>query len=221
MSTSGLSSARLAHMHMVLARHVERGILPGLVTLISRHGEVFVDAIGMQAIAGNDPMRRDTIFRIASMTKPVTAVAAMMLVEECKLRLDEPIDQLLPELANQNVLKRIDGPLDETEPAVRPITVRDLLTLRMGFGYILEDASEYPIQKAIDALDLSTDTDPSKHVTPDEWIARLATLPLLHQPGDGWMYDTGLDVLGVLIARAANQPLDVFFLKSRKMYGRN
>ena len=198
-------------MHDVLAGYVERGALPGLVTLISRRGEVHVDAIGKKAMGGNEPMQRDTIFRIASMTKPVTAAAAMILVEECKLRLDEPIDRLLPELANRNVLKRLSGPLDETEPAGRPITVRDLLTLRMGFGYILEDASAYPIQKAIDALDLSTDTNPAKRLTPDEWIRRLATLPLLHQPGECWMYDTGLDVLGVLIARAANQPLDVFF----------
>ncbi len=134
MSTGGLSKARLARMHDVMAGYVERGEVPGLVTLVSRRGEMHVDAIGMKALGGSDPMRRDTIFRIASMTKPITAAAAMILVEECRLRLDEPVDRLLPELADRKVLKRIDGPLDDTVPAKRPITVRDLLTFRMGFG---------------------------------------------------------------------------------------
>src|SRR5207244_4006958 len=133
MSTGGLSRVRLGRMHDVMAGYVERGELPGLVTLVSRRGEVHVDAIGMKAVGGSEPMRRDTIFRIASMTKPITAAATMILVEECKLRLDEPVDRLLPELANRKVLKRLDGPLDDTVPANRPITVRDLLTFRMGF----------------------------------------------------------------------------------------
>lgn len=211
MSTSKLSKPRLARMHDVLASHVQRGEMPGLVALVSRHGETHVDAIGTTAVDGDKPMQRDAIFRIASMTKPVTAVASMILVEECKLRLDEPVDVWLPEMADRTVLKRLDGLLDDTLPAHRPITARDLLTLRMGFGHILEPASEWPIQKAIDALDLSTDTNPARQVGPDEWIRRLGTLPLMHQPGEGWMYDTGLDVLGVLIARIAGQPLDVFF----------
>src|SRR6185295_8869899 len=103
---------------------------------------------------GSDPMARDTIFRITSMTKPITAAATMILVEECKLRLDEPVDRLLPELANRKVLKRIDGPLDDTVPANRPITVRDLLTFRMGLGAIIEPSAEFPIQKAIDELQI-------------------------------------------------------------------
>jgi CubicO group peptidase (beta-lactamase class C family) len=129
----GLSEARLDRMHDVMTGYVERGEVPGIVTLISRRGEVHVDAIGMKAVGGNDPMRRDTIFRIASMSKPIAAAAAMILAEECKLRLDEPIDRLLPELADRNVLRRLEGPLDETVPANRPITVRDLLTFRMDF----------------------------------------------------------------------------------------
>ena len=111
MSTGGLSKARLRRMHDVMAGHVEHGEVPGIVTLVSRHGEVHVDAIGMKAAGGSDPIRRDTIFRITSMTKPITAAATMTLVEECKVRLDEPVDRLLPELANRKVLKRIDGPL--------------------------------------------------------------------------------------------------------------
>src|SRR5450759_231683 len=114
MSTAGLSKARLGRMHDVMAGYVERGEVPGLVTLVSRRGEVYVDAIGTQAIADPTPMRRDTIFRISSMTKPITAAATMILVEECKLRLDEPVDRLLPELADRKVLTRLDGPLGDT-----------------------------------------------------------------------------------------------------------
>src|SRR6266545_1871369 len=107
MSTGGLSRARLGRMHDVMAGHVERGYVPGLVTLVSRRGEVHVDAIGMKAFGSSDPMRRDTIFRIASVTKPITAAAAMILVEECKLRLDDAVERWLPELANRKVLKSI------------------------------------------------------------------------------------------------------------------
>ena len=137
MSTGGLSKARLGRMHDVMAGHVEHGEVPGIVTLVSRRGQVHVDAMGMKAAGGSDPIRRDTNFRITSMTKPITAAATIILVEECKVRLDEPVDRLLPELAGRKVLKRLDGPLDDTVPADRPITVRDLLTLRMGFGLIM------------------------------------------------------------------------------------
>src|SRR5258705_3471016 len=94
-------------------------------------------------------MQRDTIFRIASMIKPITAAATMILVEECKLRLDEPVDKLLPELTNRRVLKRLDSPLDDTVPAKRSITVRDLLTFRIGFGSVMDPPDEYPIAMAI------------------------------------------------------------------------
>jgi CubicO group peptidase (beta-lactamase class C family) len=210
MSAGGLSEARLGRLHDVMAGYVERGEIPGMVTLVSRRGSVHVDALGSTAIGG-EPVRRDTIFRIASMTKAITAAAAMILVEECKLRLDEPVDRLLPELANRKVLKNLDGQLDDTVPAVRAITVRDLLTFRMGFGMIMGAPDRYPILHAIDELQLglgppSPDTTPA----PDEWIRRLGTLPLMHQPGERWMYNTGSEVLGVLIARACDQPFDTF-----------
>jgi CubicO group peptidase (beta-lactamase class C family) len=115
------------------------------VTLVSRRGEVHVDVIGTQAFEDPASMRRDTIFRISSMTKPIIAVATMILVEECKLRLDDPVDALLPELAERKVLKQLDGPLNDTVPASRPITVRDLLTFRMGFGMIMAPPDAYPI----------------------------------------------------------------------------
>ncbi|HKO09957.1 MAG TPA: serine hydrolase domain-containing protein, partial [Alphaproteobacteria bacterium] len=117
MRSGGFSKARLGRMREVMAGYVERGEVPGVVTLVSRHGEVHLEAIGMKTLGGSDPIRRDTIFRISSMTKPITAAATMMLVEECKLRLDEPVDRLLPELAERKVLKRLDGPLDDTVPA--------------------------------------------------------------------------------------------------------
>ncbi len=203
--------ARLGRMRDVMAGYVERGAVPGLVTLVSRRGETHVDALGMMAVGGRDPMRRDTIFRISSMTKPLTAAAAMILVEECTLRLDEPVDRLLPELATRRVLKRIDGPVDDTVPAIRPITVRDLLTFRMGFGLVAEMPDTYPIQRAIrERLENQGPPNPSAPPGPDEWMRRLGTLPLMHQPGEKWMYNTASDVLGVLIARASGQPLETF-----------
>jgi CubicO group peptidase (beta-lactamase class C family) len=107
MSFAGLSHARVARLRDVMASYVERGEVPGLVTLVSRRGETHIEALGMKALGGSDPVQRDTIFRIASMTKPVTAAAAMILVEECKLRLDDPVAGLLPELADRQVLKRL------------------------------------------------------------------------------------------------------------------
>jgi CubicO group peptidase (beta-lactamase class C family) len=211
MSAGGHSKARLERMHDVMARYVERGDLPGLVTLVSRRGEVHVDPIGTLAAGGGAPMRHDTIFRISSMTKPVTAAATMILVEECRLRLDEPVDQLLPELSDRKVLKRLDGPLDDTVPAERPITVRDLLTFRLGYGIVLAPPGTHPIADAMNEQRLGQGPPgPSTPPAPDEWIRRLGMLPLMHQPGARWMYNTGSDVLGVLIARASGQPLETF-----------
>ncbi len=202
--------ARLSGMHDVMAGHVDRGAVPGLVTLVSRRGEIHVDAIGMKALGGSDPMRRDTIFRIASVTKPVTAAAAMILVEECRLRLDEPVDRWLPELADRKVLKRIDSPLDDTVPAKRPITLRDLLTFRLGLGAVIAPPDTYPVQKAMAEAGVAPGANlPS--VTPDELMKRFGSLPLFHQPGEKWMYHSGSDILGVLIMRATGQKLEAFF----------
>jgi CubicO group peptidase (beta-lactamase class C family) len=195
-------------MHDVMAGHVERSEVPGIVTLVSRRGEMHVDAIGTKAVGG-DPVRRDTIFRIASMTKPIAAVAAMILVEECELRLDDPVDPLLPELADRKVLSALDSALDDTVPANRPITLRDLLTLRPGIGAVMAPPGQYPIQEAMDETELSPGPD-SPSLPPDEWIRRLGGLPLIHQPGERWMYETGSDVLGVLISRATGRPLETF-----------
>src|SRR5216110_1842647 len=134
MTHSRLSKSRLTRLHDNMAGHVDSGRAPGLVSVVSRRGEAHVDVIGATAVGTGSAMRHDTIFRISSMTKPVTAVATMILLEECVLRLDEPVDRFLPELADRRVVRRIDGPADDTVPANRPITVRDLLTFRMGFG---------------------------------------------------------------------------------------
>ncbi len=211
MGMGGLSKARLSRMHEVMAGHVERGDVPGAVMLIQRRGDVQVDTVGAMALEG-EPMRPDTIFRITSMTKPVTAVAAMILVEECVLRLDDPVDGLLPELADRRVLRRLDGPVDDTVPADRPLTLRDLLTFRMGFGLVMGPPDRYPIVQAVEELGIRGVGPPSPGIEldPDEWIRRLGTLPLMHQPGETWMYNTGSCVLGVLIARAAGQPFEAF-----------
>ncbi len=211
MSGSGLSKERLSRMRDLMAGYVERGEIPGLVTLVRRGGEVHVDAIGTMAFGGTRPVGRDTIFRISSMTKPVTAAAAMLLIEEDTLELDEPVDRLLPELADRRVLRRLDSPLDDTAPANRAITVRDLLTFRMGIGIVMAMPGTYPIQRAMEELQLGQGPpQPSTPPEPGEWIRRLGTLPLVHQPGERWMYNTGADVLGVLIARASGQTLDAF-----------
>jgi CubicO group peptidase (beta-lactamase class C family) len=204
-----LSAERLGRLHNVLAGHVGSGAVPGLVALISRKGAVHVDVIGSMSIGG-PPMGRDTIFRISSMTKPVTGAATMILVEEGKLSLDQPVDPLLPELANRQVLKRIDGPVEDTDPAHRPITVRDLLTFRMGFGYLFA-MEEYPIHRAAAEAGLGPGPPrPSADPAPDEFMRRLGMLPLIYQPGTSWLYNTGAEVLSVLIARASGQAFDAF-----------
>jgi len=210
MSASGLSAARLARMHDVMAGYVERGEVPGIVTAVSRRGDAHVDAIGTKAVGGGAPVARDTIVRIASMTKPIIAVATLILVEECVLRLDEPVDRLLPELAGRRVLRALAAALDDTVPAQRPITVRDLLTFRMGFGIVMAPPDTYPIQRAMTELLLGQGPPGASTPPPDEWLRRLGTLPLMYQPGERWVYHTGSDVLGVLIARAAGQPLEAF-----------
>ena len=144
MTRCGLSTSGLARLHETMAGFVDRGELPGLVTLVARRDDVHVDAIGKQAFGSSAPMDRHTIFRIASLTKPVAAAAAMILVEECRLRLDDPIDPIVPELANRRVLARVDGPVEDTVPARQSITTRDLLTLRLGFGHLMTERQDLP-----------------------------------------------------------------------------
>jgi CubicO group peptidase (beta-lactamase class C family) len=213
MRSQGLSKAGLEELHDAMAGHVGAGQVPGLVLGLSRGDDSHLDAIGTASVGGTEPIRPDAIFRITSMTRPVTAIAALMLVDEGTLDLDESVDRLLPELAGRRVLRRLDGPIDDTVAAERPVTVRDLLTFRAGFGMILAPPEEYPILQAEQALELCA-VGPPTPVTPhgpDEWLRRLGTLPLMDQPGTQWRYNTGSQILGVLIARAAGQPTDAFY----------
>jgi CubicO group peptidase (beta-lactamase class C family) len=211
MTTSGLSTAGLAHLHDVLSEHVAAGEIPGLVTLVARGDDVHIDTIGSPSFADRTPLDRSAIFRIASLTKPITAVTTMSLVEEGLLRLDQPVDDLLPELADRRVLRAIDAELDDTVAVDRPITVEDLLSYRLGFGTVMAPPDSYPIQRAEAERGLqSIGGPPWPPVTHDvdSWMAALGSMPLMYQPGEQWLYGTSGQVLGVLVARATGKDLD-------------
>jgi CubicO group peptidase (beta-lactamase class C family) len=183
MSGGGLTKGRLQRMYEVLVGYVERKQIPGLVALVSHHDDVHVETLGAMDFDRSAAMKRDSIFRIASLSKVITAVAAMILVEDCKLRLDESIERWLPELANRRVLKSMSSEIEETVPASRAITVRDLLTYRMGFGSIMARPGTYPIQKYMKDFHLGSDGPyaPDYYPTMDEWLPKLGSLPLLAQ----------------------------------------
>ena len=209
---SGLSKARLDRLHHVLSGYVDRQEIPGIVALVSRGDDVHAEALGTLSIDGASSMKRDAIFRIASISKPVTAVAAMILVEDCKLRLDDPIDAWIPELANRRVLRTMASEIDDTVPATRPISVRDLFTSCMGFGAVMAAPDTYPIQKYIREYRIGGDGPPKPSLAPqtDEWLRRLGQLPLMAQPGERWLYHVSIDVLGALIARVSGRSLGAF-----------
>jgi CubicO group peptidase (beta-lactamase class C family) len=206
----GLTRAGIDRLHAAAERHVGDTRVPGLVALVARGADVHVEALGSLSVGG-PPVARDSIFRIASTTKPITAAATLAVVAEGLIGLDEPVDRLLPELAGRRVLQRMDGPLDETVPARRSITARDLLTFTFGFGMVLEmftSPAPWPVVAAAEELNLETIGPPNRDAQPDPdtWIANLGTLPLLAQPGERWLYNTGASVLGVLLARATGMP---------------
>ena len=199
-TSGGFSPRRLTRVRDVLSRHLDTGYVPGAVAVVARHGEVHIEAMGNLAFEGvgsRTPMAADTICRTGSMTKPIVAACAMTLVEDCTLRLDDPVDEFLPELADMRVLADPDGPLDDTVPAKRAVTLRDLLTFTLGTGIVVAEPGTVPIADALNALQSDEPGPP-----PDEWIRRLGTLPLVYQPGERWMYHTAANVTGVLIARA-------------------
>jgi CubicO group peptidase (beta-lactamase class C family) len=201
MGVGGFSARRLGRVRGVLEREVGSGFVPGMVAVLRRHDEVYVEAVGRLAFDGPGaavPMSTDTVVRLGSMSKPIVAACAMTLVEDCTLRLDDPVDDLLPELAKPRVLADPGGPLDDTVPADRSITVRDLLAFTLGTGMVPAEPGTVPIADALDTLG-----EPSL----DEWVRRLGNLPLVHQPGERWMYDTGSDVTGALIQRATGMTL--------------
>jgi CubicO group peptidase (beta-lactamase class C family) len=175
----------------------DAGLLAGAVTLVWRHGEVVqLNEIGHRDVDAGLPMCRDTLFRIASMTKPVTVAAAMTLVDEGRLALRDPITRWLPEFAQMAVLDDPDGPLDKTHPAQRAILVEDLLTHCSGLGYAFSVSG--PISSAYQRLPFGQG--------PDAWLAALAALPLVHQPGERVTYSQAIDVIGVLCSRIEDKP---------------
>jgi CubicO group peptidase (beta-lactamase class C family) len=200
----------LEQLREAAERNVGDDKVPGLVALVAHGEQVHVEAAGRLTIDG-PPVKRDSLFRIASTTKPITAAVTLAVIEEGLVGLDEPVDRLLPELADRRVLVRPDGPLDETVPAERAITTRDLLTFTFGFGMAIDMYSSpepWPIVEAERKLRLATISppDPSVQPDPDTWIANLGSLPLVAQPGERWLYNTGASVLGVLVARATGEP---------------
>lgn len=207
--TGGLLVERLAWIDGLVASAVERGVAPGVIAMVARGDTVHVATAGVRDVANDLPMLRDTIVRVASMTKPLIAAAAMLLVEEARIALDDPVDRWLPELADRRVLRSIDGAIDDTVPAARAITLRDLLTFRAGIGIIMAQPGTWPIQVEMERLGVA----PGPHATsldPDTWMARIGALPLAHQPGERWMYHVAIDILAVLISRIVGRPIGAF-----------
>jgi CubicO group peptidase (beta-lactamase class C family) len=206
----GFSQGRLSRLSRVLQGYVERGEIAGVVTLLHRHGALaHMDPLGWQDREEQIPMQQETIFRIASMTKPITTVAALTLVEEGKVHLFDPVDKWLPELANRVVMRDPNGSPDDVYPSPRSITLHDLLTYRPGLGW--GKSSLGPSLLALtappiaDALQIPN----AEHLAPDAWIARIGEFPLAYEPGARWLYHTASDILGILIARVTEKPLEV------------
>ncbi|MFD0560872.1 serine hydrolase domain-containing protein [Kitasatospora saccharophila] len=185
-------------LQALLDRRVADGTVPGAVALVARPGQVETAAAG--------ELGRGSPVRIASVGKPVTAAAVLQLVDDGVLALDAPVERWLPELADRRVVRTPRAPVTDTVPADRPVTVRDVLESRAGYGF--------PADFSLPALaPLFTELgqgppQPQRFAPPDEWAAALAEVPMLHQPGAAWLYNTCSDIQGVLVARATGQPLD-------------
>jgi CubicO group peptidase (beta-lactamase class C family) len=196
----------MAELSGILGRHVRNGALPGAVGLVVRGGRAEMAAVGSASVGGA-PMTRESIFRIASITKPITAASVMMLVEDGRIALDDPVDEWLPELAKPSVVRTPASEVDDVVPAARPITVFDLLTSRAGYGF----ASDFTLPAVQRLFSVQKDgREVQSFPAPDVWMAELAKIPLLYQPGEGWLYDTCSTLQGVLIARVSGQSLPEF-----------
>ncbi len=207
---SSFDAARVSRIGTSVDHHVDADDVGGVAWLAACGDDVQRGVAGHLTRGEDAPIAPDSLFRIASITKPIAAVAALILVEEHLLRLDDPVDGLLPELADRRVLVDPLGPIDgETVAAERPITVHDVLSFRTGLGMDFHAPFPQPLLQAIDELGIGT-APPAPQVAPepDEWLRRLGTLPLLHQPGARWTYHYSADILGVLVARAAGAPFE-------------
>lgn len=195
---STLAPVSLVDNRAPIAAAVDAGLLSGIVTLVWHRGKVLqVNEIGYRDIEAQLPMQRDTIFRIASMTKPVTVAAAMALVEEGALALTDPVARWLPELADMRVLVDPTGPIEDTVAASRPITIDDLMTHRSGLAYAFSVTG--PISRAYGQVSLRQDQD--------SWLTEVAGLPLVHQPGERLTYSQATEVLGIALSRIEGKPL--------------
>ena len=196
----------MTDLHGLLEKYVSDGSLPGAVGLVAGPDRTEVAAAGSASLGGA-PMARDSIFRIASVTKPITAASVMMLVEDGQIALDDPVRQWLPELADPVVVRTPASALDDVVPAARPITVSDLLSSTAGYGF----ASDFTLPAVQRLFSVQKDgREPRSFLPPDEWMAELAKIPLVYQPGEGWLYDTCSTLQGVLVARVSGQSLPDF-----------
>src|SRR6266705_5251232 len=205
----------MTNLYDILETHVRNGSVPGAVGLVARGGRVEVQVVGSVDVDGTSPMARDSIFRIASITKPITAAAVMLLVEDGRIALDDQVRRWLPELASPAVVRTPAGPVDDVVPAIRPITVVDLLNFRAGYGFPSDFS--LPVVGLLFSELKQGPPQPQLVVAPDEWMAALARIPLLHQPGEAWLYNTCSDILGVLIARISGRPLAEFL--AERLFG--
>jgi CubicO group peptidase (beta-lactamase class C family) len=196
----------MAELSDILGRHVRSGALPGAVGLVVRGDRAEVAAVGSASLGGA-PMTRESIFRIASVTKPITAASLMMLVEDGRIALEHRVDEWLPELAKRSVVRTPASEVADVVPAARPITVFDLLTSCAGYGF----ASDFTLPAVQRLFSVQKDgREVQSFPAPDVWMAELAKIPLLYQPGEGWLYDTCSTVQGVLISRVSGQSLPEF-----------
>jgi CubicO group peptidase (beta-lactamase class C family) len=196
----------MTDLHGLLEKYVSDGSLPGAVGLVAGPDRTEVAAAGSASLGGA-PMARDSIFRIASVTKPITAASVMMLVEDGQIALGDPVRQWLPELAEPVVVRTPASAVDDVVPAARPITVSDLLSSTAGYGF----ASDFTLPAVQRLFSVQKDgREPRSFLPPDEWMAELAKIPLLYQPGEGWLYDTCSTLQGVLVARVSGQSLPDF-----------
>ncbi|MGW2827869.1 serine hydrolase domain-containing protein [Streptomyces sp. NPDC001286] len=191
----------------VLRRHVEDGTVPGAVALVARGEDVEVVTVGSVDTDGTAPMARDSIFRIASITKPITAAAVLMLVEEGVVALESPVEEWLPELSKPTVVRTASSPVDDVVPAARPITVEDLLSSRTGWGF----PSDFSLPAVQSLFTVQKDgRAPQDWPDADTWLGLLARVPMLHQPGEAWLYGTSSDLQGILVERASGRTLPDF-----------
>ncbi|WSQ09065.1 beta-lactamase family protein [Streptomyces sp. NBC_01231] len=197
----------MSELHDTLRRHVDDGAVPGAVGIVARGDDVEVVAVGGVDVEGTAPMARDSIFRIASITKPITAAAVLMLVEDGLFGIDDPVEEWLPELSKPVVVRTPDAPVDDVVPAARPITVEDLLSSRTGWGF----PSDFSLPAVQALFEVQKDgRAPQAYPDPDTWLAALARVPMVHQPGAAWLYGTSSDLQGILVARASGRTLPEF-----------